>query len=193
MQRIRKQDIAGREQYESMRPDFRRRIMALKNRRRVTVGEHVVFHFETRDTMLYQVLEMLRAENSWDRPNAIEDELEAYNPLIPGDGFLSATMMLEYEEAEERDVALRELVGLDRHVWLQVGDTARVAAVFDDAQVSPTRISSVQYLRWPLDDVRRRLIATEGTAVRIVINHPRYEALAVLGEPTRQELARDLD
>jgi hypothetical protein len=193
MQRIQKEEIVGCEQYESMRPEFRRRVMALKNQRRVMVGEHVVVHFETRDTMLYQVYEMLRAENSWDRPNAVEEELEAYNPLIPGDGFLSATMMLEYETPEERSVHLRELVGLDRHVWLQVGDTDRVAAVFDNAQVSPTRISSVQYIRWPLDDVRRRLVATEGTVVRIVIDHPHYQARAVLGESTRRELARDLD
>jgi hypothetical protein len=193
MELIRKEDLAGKVEYERLRPEFRRRVMALKNKRRVAVGDNATVHFETRDTMLYQVYEMLRAEDSWDRERAVEDELEAYNPLIPQNGGLSATLMLEYETPAERSLHLEALVGLDQHVWLEVGDTEPVAAVFDDAQVSPTRISSVQYIRWPLDDDRRRILQTDGAVVRILFDHPHYEAQAVLGEETRKEIARDLE
>lgn len=194
MKLIQKDEIVGATDYEQMRPGFRRQIMALKNKRRVRVGDHVTVHFETRDTMLYQIYEMLRVENSWDRPDAVEDELEAYNPLIPQRDALSATMMIEYETPEERTHHLEALVGLDdEHLWLEVGDAGRVAAVFDNAQVSPTRISSVQYIRWPLGDEHRRQLAIDGTVVRIVIDHPHYPAQAVLGEETRKELARDLE
>jgi hypothetical protein len=102
--------------------------------------------------------------------------------------------MIEYETPVERSRHLEALVGLDEgHVWLEVGEAGRVAALFDDAQVSPTRISSVQYIRWPLDDDQRRMLRTDGTVLRIVIDHPHYRAQAVLGEETRKELARDVE
>jgi hypothetical protein len=193
MQPITSQEILSKEEYERARSDVRRRIIALKAKRRVPVGDHATVHFETRETMLYQVHEMLRAEDSWQRPGAVEDELEAYNPLIPAGGGLSATLMLEYETVAERAHHLRELLGLDRHLWLQVGETEPVAALFDDAQVSPTRISSVQYVKWPVDDERSRLMHIDGTVVRVIIDHPRYRAQAVLAEETRREIVADLD
>jgi len=193
MQPIHKDEILDAHEYERTRPERRRRMIALKNRRRVAVGEHATFHFESRETMFYQVHEMLHAESSWNRPGAVEDELEAYNPLIPAGRELSATLMFEYETEEERADWLCRLVGIDDHVWLRVGDAPPVKAVLDNAQVSPTRISSVQYLKWPLSDEQIALIKTAGTVLRIVIDHPSYQAQAVLGEDTRSELASDLD
>ena len=193
MQPITSTEILSKEEYERARPDLRRRLIALKAKRRVPVGDHATVHFETRATMLYQVHEMLRAEDSWLRPGAVEDELEAYNPLIPAGGELSATLMLEYDTAEERAHHLQKLVGLDRHLWLTVGDTEPVAALFDNAQVSPTRISSVQYVTWPVDAERSALLRTDGTAVRLIIDHTHYRAQAVLAEETRNEIAGDLD
>lgn len=193
MEPIRKQDVLGGAEYERTRPDFRRQVMALKNRRRVAIGEHATLHFETRETMLYQIHEMLRAESSWERPGAIEDELEAYNPLVPSGRELSATLMIEYATPKERATRLRELLGLDDHLWLYIGDTGPVKAAFDSAQVSPTRISSVQYVKWPVSEEQAELIKTAGTVLRVVIDHPCYDAQAVLGEETRSELAADLD
>jgi hypothetical protein len=192
MKPITRDDIVGREAYARTRADVRRRIIQLKARRRVPLGEHATLNFETRDTMLYQVHEMLHAEGSWERPGAIEDELEAYNPIVPAGGELSATLMLEYETEAERTVRLQELLGLDAHLWLHVGETPPVAARFDRAQVSPTRISSVQYVKWPLSPEQTRLVATEGTVLRVVIDHPSMHAQAVLSEETRRELAADL-
>src|SRR5512139_3499382 len=97
MQLLTKADIVGKADYESECPDFRRRVIVQKEKRRVLLGDHCSIHFENRDTLRYQVQEMLRAEDSWARAGAVDDELEAYNALIPQRGELSATLMLEYE------------------------------------------------------------------------------------------------
>jgi hypothetical protein len=184
-------DILDKAAYEVARPEFRRRIMLEKSRRRVLVGDHCSVHFESRETMRYQVQEMLRTEDSWSRPGALEDELDAYNPLIPGADELSATLMLEYETPAERAVALPRFIGLDRHVWLQVGETPRVLATFDRGQIDERAVSSVQYVKFALTPVQVALLATDGTVVRLVVDHPAYQAQAVLGEETRRVLAAD--
>jgi len=193
LDKIRPDDIMTREAYEAGRDAFRRRIMVRKARRRVPLGDHATLHFETRETMLYQVHEMLRAEGSWQRPGAVEDELEAYNPIVPDGRSLTATLMFEYDDPEERAVRLGELCGLENHLWLRVGETAPTAAAFDDAQASDGRVSSVQYVRWDLDDEQARLLKAEGTVVRLKIDHAAYTASAVLSEETRRELAGDLE
>jgi len=184
-------DITGKPEYEAARPELRRRIMVLKQRRRVLVGDHCSVHFENRDTMRYQVQEMLRAENSWGRPGAVEDELTAYNPLIPQPGELSATIMFEYTSAEERRDQLPRLVGIDRHVWLRIGDTEPLLARFDRGQIDQRGVSSVQYVKWSLDPGRVALLAQEGTVVRVIIDHPACPAQAVLAEETRRDIAND--
>jgi Protein of unknown function (DUF3501) len=92
-------------------------------------------------------------------------------------------MMIEYETPAERARHLSELVGIDRHLWLLVGDTPPLPALFDAAQASPTRISSVQSARWPLDGERARLLERDGT-VLMALDHPHYSAQAVLSEET---------
>lgn len=184
-------DILDKAAYEAARDAFRRRIMVMKDKRRVAVGEHVTIHFENRDTMHYQVQEMLRAEESWLRPGAIADELEAYNPIIPQHGELSATMMIEYATAAERAIHLPQFVQIDRHVWLQIGDSAPILATFDRGQIDEHKVSSVQYIKFALDDEQRRLLATDGTVVRIRIDHPAYTAQAVLAEESRKAICRD--
>jgi hypothetical protein len=192
MEPIRLDEILSPDEYERIRPETRRRIMALKARRRVPLGEHATLHFETRQTMWYQVHEMLRAEGSWARPGAAAAELEAYNPLIPHDGNLSATLMFEYDSPAERAVKLAELVGIEGHLRLLIGDAPPVVAVFDAAQSSPTKISSVQYVKFPLTPQHAALVGREGTVLKVVLDHPAYQAQAVLGEETRKELAADL-
>jgi hypothetical protein len=184
-------DVWGKADYERMRGDFRRAIMVRKHQRRVLVGDHCSVHVECRETMHYQVQEMLRAEDSWDRPGAVEDELEAYNPLIPGRGELSATMMFEYTTPEERQIHLPKFVGIDRHVWLRIGDTEPLLAVFARGQIDERGVSSVQYVKWRLDEARVALLGQEGTVLRLVIDHPAYTAQAVLSEETRREIATD--
>jgi len=191
--KIRPDEIMTREAYEAGRDAFRRRVMVRKARRRVPLGDHATLHFETRETMLYQVHEMLRAEGSWQRPGAIEDELEAYNPIVPDGRSLTATLMFEYDDPAERAGRLSELCGIEDHLWLRVGETTPLPASFDDAQASDGRVSSVQYVRWDLDDEQARLLKAEGTVVRLKIDHAAYTASAVLSEETRRELAGDLE
>ncbi len=186
-------DFLSKTDYEAARDEIRRRILVLKERRRVLVGEHCSVHFETRETLRYQVHEMLRAENSWERAGALEDELTAYNPLVPGGHELSATVMFEYETPAERAVKLAELVGIDRHLWLVIGNETPIAATFDGMQLADGKISSVQFVRWPIDPFRRDLLRDEGTVVKIVCDHPHYRAQSVLSEQTRREIASDLD
>ncbi len=186
-------DILSADAYERERDALRRRLLVVKDRRRVQVGDHCSVHFETRDTIRYQVHEMLRAERSWSRPGAIEDELVAYNPLIPASGELSATLMFEWDDPDERHRNLSALVGIERHLWLVVGESAPLAARFDRAQMSPGRVSAVQFVKWDLGPVRRPQLRADGTVVRLVIDHPHYRAQSVLSEETRKELALDPD
>jgi hypothetical protein len=186
-------DILDKDAYEQARAELRRRVMVMKDKRRVLVGEHVTIHFESRETMHYQVQEMLRAEESWLRPGAIEDELAAYNPIIPQPGELSATMMIEYATAAERALMLPQFVRIDQHVWLHVGDSAPILATFDVGQIDEHKVSSVQYIKFQLDGRQRQLLAADGTVVRLVIDHPAYTAQAVLSEETRKAIARDPD
>jgi hypothetical protein len=123
----------------------------------------------------------------------VEDELAAYNPLVPSGRDLSATLMLEWDDPAARAVHLRALCGIEDHLWLQVGDTAPLLATFDGAQASDGRISSVQYVRWALDEERTAFLKGEGTVVRVKLDHPEYRASAVLSEESRKELAGDLD
>ena len=191
MERLTRADILDKDAYAQARPDFRRRIMVLKDRRRVLVGNHCTVLFENRDTMHYQVQEMLHAENSWLREGAVDEELEAYNALIPARGELSATLMLEYETPEERARMLPQFVGIDRHVRLQIGDSAQVLATFDRGQIDEHKVSSVQYIKFALSAEQCRMLATEGTVVRLVMDHPAYVAQAVVSEETRKALAND--
>jgi|CXWL01.1.fsa_nt_gi hypothetical protein len=193
MQLLTPADILGKDAYERARPDLRRHIMLQKDRRRVLVGEHMTFLFENRDTMRYQVQEMLRSEGSWLRPGAVEEELAAYNALIPRSGELSATMMIEYITPEERARMLPQFVGIDEHVWLHIGDAPPVLAAFDRGQIDERKVSSVQYVKWTLSADERRALATDGTVVRIAVDHPAYAAQAVFAEDTRKAIMRDCD
>ncbi len=193
MNKLTPEELLSGAEYQRQRSDLRRRVMVLKDRRRVLLGDHCSVHFENRETLRYQVLEMLRAEDSWDRPGAKEDELHAYNPLVPEAGELSATVMFEYESPDERSLRLAELVGIDKHLWLVVGGEKATLAEFDRLQLDAGRISSVQFVKWRLDEVRRALLKEEGAVVKIVVDHPKYRAQSVLSEQTRREIMNDPD
>ena len=193
MQPLTKSDILDRVAYEQARPELRRHVMVAKDKRRVLVGDHVAFHFENRETMHYQVQEMLRAEDSWHRPGALEEELDAYNPIIPKSGELSATMMIEYVTAAERALMLPQFVQIERHVWLRIGDSAPILATFDRGQIDEHKVSSVQYVKFALSGEQRRLLTADGTVLRLSIDHPAYTAQAVLSEETRKAIAHDPD
>jgi Protein of unknown function (DUF3501) len=181
------EEIKNIAEYELERKTLRPRIMALKERRRVSVGSHLTLLFENHATVLYQIQEMMRIERLVE-PQAIRHEVDTYNELIPLPGQLSATLLIEYASPEERDVKLRELLGLENHVWLAVADLPRGPARFDTRQISTTRISAVHYVKFPLTEEQR---ARWGQGARIVVDHPQYQAETELTPQQLGELAQD--
>ena len=160
---ITRSDIKGPALYGPIRDDFRRRIIELKQPRRVIVGDRVSLVFENRHTLTFQIEEMLRAE-SITTPAGIDAELEVYNALMPTADSLSATLFLELPPDADARAELGKLIGLDEHVILHVGDHA-IRAAFEPGRSTDDRISAVQYVRFPLDAAARAALLTAGTAL----------------------------
>lgn len=161
-------------------------MMVLKDRRRIRVGAHLTFLFENRDTVRYQIQEMMRIERL-QNPREIAHEVETYNELIPGPGELSASLLIEYETPAERDVWLPALLGLEHHIWLEAGGR-RSPARFDDRQISTGRLSSVQYIKFHLDPQQ---MAAFPNVASIIVDHPKYTAEHNLTAEQLKELAAD--
>lgn len=192
MKKVTLDEVMGLERYEQVRPDFRRRIIELKKHRRVPVGDQVTFVFENHDTMHFQVQEMLRAEHIVDL-DKVRDELDVYNELIPDRHELSATMLIEItEQARIRDELVR-LIGIDKTVWLEIGDTMRVQAEFEGGRSKDDNLSAVQYVRFGLDPAARRALADGVAPVTLVIDHPHYRHRAPLSPDVRASLVQDLE
>ena len=172
-----------------MRPLLRPLFIAEKARRRLAVGEHLTLLFENRQTVWYQIEEMLRTERIFEDA-AIKHEVETYNELIPRPGELFATLLIEYAEPAERDAALARLVGLERHLWM-VLDGRRVGARFDERQMSPDQISAVQFIAFPLgaDAGRFEKLAAAGK-VAIEVDHPHLSAARADRRPARNRAGR---
>ena len=185
-------DIADIRAYERERVEFRNHVIALKQRRRVPVGPHITFVFENRDTIRFQIQEMARVEKLYS-DEQIATELRVYNPLIPEAGHLAATMFIELTS----ELALREwlprLVGVERSVWLRIGDE-RVRFTLDaehEEQLTREDITSaVHYVHLALDASQIERFGS--MPVALVIDHPEYSHATPLGPDTVTELLRDL-
>jgi Protein of unknown function (DUF3501) len=177
--------------YDRVRPLLRPLCIAEKARRRLAVGPHLTLMFENRQTIWYQIQEILRTERIFEDA-AINAEVETYNELLPRPGELFATLLIEYAEPAERDVQLARLVGLERHLWM-VLDGRRVAARFDQRQMSPDQISAVQFIAFPLGDEAGRFgeLPAPGK-VAIEVDHPRLSLRVPIEGPLATALADDL-
>ncbi len=192
MGKITRESLLSLEAYARERPAWRSRLMAHKQRRKVELGPHVTAQFEDELTMRYQVQEMLRAERIFEE-EGIEEELEAYNPLVPDGRNFKATMMIEYPDPAERERELAQLIGIEDRVWLEVGGSPRVWAIADEdlERETPEKTSSVHFLRLELnEDMVRALKA--GAALSMGIDHPHYQASVVAPAETRNALLQDL-
>jgi hypothetical protein len=196
MAKLTLEDIADLRAYERERDEFRDRVIALKKRRRVHVGPVVTLVFENRDTVRFQIQEMARAERML-TDQAIQGELDVYNPLIPEPGELSATLFIELTSEPELREWLPKLVGIERSVELVIGEgrgAVTVKAAPEESHASQlTRddiTASVHYVRWLLsgDEVER---FAAGPVV-LAVNHPAYAHGATLAPATRDELLMDL-
>ena len=192
MKKIVASDILSFEQWEKVRGVLRPVFINEKEGRRLAVGSHLTFLFENTATVWYQIEEMIRSERLSDVA-AIQHEIDTYNELIPSSGELSATLLLEFAEAKERDAALRRLVGIEQHVWLKLGEK-RVSLQFDTRQMSSERVSSVQFVRFNVAlDSDRFLKLAASNQVAMVVTHPNLGAEASISGELAKSLAADLD
>jgi uncharacterized protein YggL (DUF469 family) len=187
------EDLHSLEAYAKLRPEFRARVMEHKQHRRLSLGEHITLIFEDRLTMQYQIQEMLRVERIFEEPGIL-DELNAYNPLIPDGSNWKATMMIEYEDEEERRLALQRLVGIEDQIWVQIGESDPVAAIADEdiERSTESKTSSVHFLRFelPADLV---VALKNGASLRSGVSNTDYSYTAEVGEAMRESLIADLD
>jgi hypothetical protein len=183
-------DIRGIAAYERIRSDFRERIIALKKKRRLAVGDKVSLVFENRDTVIFQIQEMMRAERITDL-DKIREEIEVYNALIPAANELSATLFLEIEDQSHLREELLKFLGVDEAVFLNVG-SARIQARFEEGHSKEDKISAVQYVKFSFAAESRVAFAGPAEAT-LAIEHPNYKAEVRLGAETRESLLADLE
>jgi len=193
MQKLSRERLWSLEDYAARRSQFRAEIMAHKQLRRITIGPHATLYFEDFLTMKYQVQEMLRAERIFEAAG-IEEEIGAYNPLIPDGANLKATFMIEYVDEQERRTALAELGGIEETVWLQVGDFERTYAIANEDLDRSTdgKAAAVHFLRFELAPEIGRAFKAGGPAT-IGIDHPALPGSVVLTAEQTSKLAADLD
>jgi hypothetical protein len=173
--------------YEGVRDQFRREVIEAKKSRRVQVGPTMSFIFENRLTVKFQVQEILRVEKISD-PAAVAEEVEGFNTMLPGDGELSATLMIELQGGDaDVKAQLAKLLGLRDHVWLEVGGK-RIQGFVEPGREEPGRVSAVQYVRFKVPDAQALI---RGPAA-LSIDHPQYTYRTELPEPVRRSLAQDL-
>jgi len=191
--KLQREDLFPLEKYAEVRPEFRARVMAHKKNRQLPLGRNATLYFEDRLTMQYQIQEMLRIERIFEAAG-IQEELDAYNPLIPDGCNWKATFMVEYPDIEERRRELARLVGIEDKVWVQVADFERVYAIADEDLERETeeKTSSVHFLRFELTPEMANAVK-QGASVSIGVDHPNYTHAA---EPVpmaiRDSLANDL-
>jgi hypothetical protein len=193
MPHITRDSLMTLESYAKARPALRAEVMAHKKNRMVELGDHVTLIFEDEKTMRYQIQEMLRAERTFEE-SGIQDELDAYNPLVPDGTNWKATMMIQYSDPDARKLALASLKGIEDRVWVQVADRPKVFAIADEdlERENEEKTSSVHFLRFELDAT---LIAAAkaGSPIRMGIDLEAYKVESVtLAETTRAALIVDL-
>lgn len=192
MPRIDRESLMTLEAYARERPQFRAKVMAHKKNRRVQLGDDVTLIFEDELTNRYQVQEMLHAERIFEE-QGIQEELDAYNPLVPDGRNLKATMMIEYPDPDERGKRLADLIGIEDKVWLQVAGHGRVWAIADEDldRENDEKTSAVHFLRFELDEAMAHAFK-KGAGLTIGVDHPRYTVKLEAPPAVRDALALDL-
>src|SRR5210317_1547130 len=178
MNPLSREDLYSLEKYAEHRAEFRARVLEHKKDRRVTIGENLSLYFEDRLTIQYQVQEMLRIEKIFEA-DGIEEELEAYNPLIPDGSNLKCTAMLEFKDVAVRRERLAQLVGIEHVVWLRVEGFDKVFAISNEDLDRSTeeKTSAVHFMRFELDEAMIAALR-EGAGLEFGTNHEGYPCTA---------------
>ena len=194
MQKLTRDNLISLEEYAEQRPAFRQKVIEHKRNRRLDLGTNAALYFEDFLTMQYQVQEMLRIERIFE-PDGINEELNAYNPLIPDGSNWKATFMIEFPEVEERRAMLSQLRGIENRVYVQVADFDRVLAVADEdlERSDDEKTSAVHFLRFELP--AEQVAALKGGASLVAgIDHENYRVeVSPVADNIRQSLVADFD
>ncbi len=194
MQKITRQDLHSLEDYSAMRDEFRAQIIQHKKNRVLQVGPNVTMHFEDRLVMQYQIQEMLRAEKIFES-EGIQEELDAYNPMIPDGSNWKVTFMIEFPDPDERAVRLKELLGIEDATYVQVSGHDKVQPICDEDLPRETaeKTSSVHFMRFELTQEMIKALK-EGAALSVGVDHPKYQhGIDALSGSIRDSLLADLD
>ena len=194
MSTLSRADLWSLEEYAEIRPGFRMEVMAHKKNRQVPLGDHARLYFEDQLTIKYQVQEMLRIEKVFEAAG-INEELDAYNPLIPDGHNWKATFMIEYDDPAERAQQLSRMIGIEDKIWLQVESCERVYPIADEdlERDNEDKTSSVHFLRFELTPSMIAAVHS-GASISIGADHPAYTVAATpLAPAVRDSLTNDLD
>jgi hypothetical protein len=193
MNQLEREDLMSLEQYAQHRQNFRTAVIEQKKNRRISIGEFLHLYFEDRLTVQYQIQEMLRIEKIFEA-DGIEDELGAYNPLIPNGTNLKATAMLEYQDVEQRKGQLALLRGIEDMIWIQVDGFERVFAISNEdlERSNAEKTSAVHFMRFELEP---DMISTlkEGTGLKMGSSHEFYQHQTDVGPEQIKALLADLN
>jgi hypothetical protein len=193
--KLSREDLYSLEKYAEVRKDFRTRVLQHKKNRQVHLGQHASLYFEDKLTMQYQIQEMLRIEKIFEAAG-IQEELDAYNPLIPDGCNWKATFMMEYPDVKQREIELAKLGGIEDKVWVQVVDFDRVYAIANEdlerTDEARGKTAAVHFLRFELTPEMASAVKG-GAAVSMGVEHPDYAAaLEPIPANIRDSLAADL-
>jgi len=193
MAQISRESLWTLEHYSRIRNQFRQEVIAHKKLRQVPLGDHITLFFEDEKTIRYQVQEMLRIEKTFEEAG-IQDELEAYNPLIPDGRNFKCTMMIEFPDPEIRKIELGKLKGVEDRVWVQVEGREKVFAIADEDldRENDEKTSSVHFMRFELDEDMAGALKY-GVSLAMGVDHPHYQVTVDPVAPeTRAALVKDL-
>ena len=193
MPKLKREDLYSLEQYSEMRDEYRKKIMAHKENRRLELGEHLLLSFEDQLIMQYQVQEMLKAEKIFDA-EGIEEELRVYNTLIPDGTNWKATMLIQYPDVEERQRQLARLIGIEDLIWMQVEGCEKVYAIADEdlERDNAEKTSAVHFMRFELNNEMIAAVKS-GAAISAGVEHANYkQTVSPVASNLRDSLAGDL-
>jgi hypothetical protein len=194
MTTLTRNDLLSLEEYAEQRDRLRKEVMQHKRDRRLPLGTNATLYFEDRITMRYQIQEMLRIERIFEAAG-IDEELAAYNPLIPDGSNWKATFMVEFTDADERQLMLQKLVGIEDHVWMQVGDLELIRPIADEdlERSDAEKTSAVHFLRFELTAEQVSALQS-GAELAAGLDHENYRVdVRPVADNVRASLLEDLD
>ena len=185
------ENLLSLEDYDNQREDIKKDLIEHKKNRTVSIGEHIILLFENYSTIKYQVQEMLRIEKIFNKKE-MQEEIDAYNPLIPDGNNLKATMLIMYPDVDERKVMLSKLHDIENHIWISCGSKKIIAFADEDLERSrDNKTSAVHFLRFQLDqDVMTAFLSNK--KISIGVDHNEYKKEIELESEARASLAKDL-